>query len=443
MSKTRLASLNPTSILAVPLQAYGDDFTFIVNGNEFKTSCLISDLLSPIICQHHTSDPTFDTFVINTKKRGDFSHILNLVNFEPTYIPLNEISFFSEVMKILGNKSIDYPEDTTNITVDNVLTFLDIHQNDENFNLQHFSKEIDFASSHFFEICETQEEEMKNLSISTLFQILSNDHLRLKSEDQLLNFINKLYSNNSKYSILYETVLFSNISSEMMKTYIAQFDPNDMTGGIWKKLSKRLCQKIELSLEEADDEISEEILKNRYDELSKAAVGVLYEYNDDKIFNGIFNHFQEETASQIESKVNFTSSSVYSSKFQPSNVALFGNKSKYFYSDDIKSSWICFDFKDHRVIPTHYTIRSPNWDTNSSHPKSWVIEASNDNKSWKIIDKQENCSILNQARAVHTFELNQPKSKEFKFIRMRSIGPDWWGHNYLALESFEIYGRLI
>lgn len=45
----------------IPIQ---NDFTFIVNNQEFKTNKIIADLLSPKICKNHMVDPTFDTFAI-------------------------------------------------------------------------------------------------------------------------------------------------------------------------------------------------------------------------------------------------------------------------------------------------------------------------------------------------------------------------------------------
>lgn len=51
--------LKPISILNVPFQIYQKDFTFFVNDEEFKTNKIISDILSPKICQIHYNDPTF------------------------------------------------------------------------------------------------------------------------------------------------------------------------------------------------------------------------------------------------------------------------------------------------------------------------------------------------------------------------------------------------
>ena len=66
MSQGNQIQLKPLSILQVPLYSYQKDFTFIVNGEEFKTSRIFSDLISSKISQMHSNDPTFDTFYINT-----------------------------------------------------------------------------------------------------------------------------------------------------------------------------------------------------------------------------------------------------------------------------------------------------------------------------------------------------------------------------------------
>lgn len=159
--------------MAVPLQTYDKDFSFIVNGKEIKTSRLLSDLLSPIICKIHLNDPTIDTFTINTNQNGDFSHFLQLANFEPTTLIESEIHFFSEVIEILGTKSIElqYKEDTSEITADNVLKLLREHEKYRHIYCN-ISREIEFASSHFYELFESQSEELKNLSISTLKGII-------------------------------------------------------------------------------------------------------------------------------------------------------------------------------------------------------------------------------------------------------------------------------
>ena len=122
--------LKPSSILNVPLQTYIEEFSFLVNGKEFKTNRLISDLLSPKICQIHSNDPVFNEFVINTTKDGDFNNILNLAKFDQIAIPLNEVEFIGEVIEILGNESFNsfISNEITKITIDNVISLLKLHE---------------------------------------------------------------------------------------------------------------------------------------------------------------------------------------------------------------------------------------------------------------------------------------------------------------------------
>ena len=152
MSYINKIQLKTSSILSVPLQNFTEEFTFVVNGKEFKTSQIIADLLSPIVCKIHLNDPTFDQFNIETVEEGDFSHILNLTNFKECDISAKETDFFSEVFAILGNESIEFFEGNLEITIDNVLPQIKNHE--KTTKKKSFMKEVEFISSHFFEICE-------------------------------------------------------------------------------------------------------------------------------------------------------------------------------------------------------------------------------------------------------------------------------------------------
>lgn len=127
--------LKNSSISHVPFCTYQKDFTFLVNNEEIKTSRIISDLISPKISRIHSLDPSIDTFSIKTTSTGDFSHILNLVNFEVFKNPENEINFFIEVFEYLGNKSVKITtnNDKIDITLENVINLVKTHEKHESF----------------------------------------------------------------------------------------------------------------------------------------------------------------------------------------------------------------------------------------------------------------------------------------------------------------------
>lgn len=71
------------TIKQVPLDNYPKDFAFIINGQQFKTSKIIADLISPTISKIHRNDPTVSEFLINTKEAGNFQTFLISLHSDP------------------------------------------------------------------------------------------------------------------------------------------------------------------------------------------------------------------------------------------------------------------------------------------------------------------------------------------------------------------------
>lgn len=437
MIQSAQIQLQPTTVLNVPLQIYGQDFTFIVNKKEYKTSRIISDLLSPKICQYHYTDPTFNSFTIDTVNNGDFSFFLDLINFNIQTLPENEIPFIIEVLEILNNKSaqILMPDLNTEITLYNVFDLIKVHEKNPLFYWQYLEKEIDFISVHFYELNEEQEKLASQFKTNTLEQIFQCPRLQLKDENQLLEFINYLYEQNPENSILYEYVDFLFVDESKITDFINIFNVNDITNKIWKNVSFRFQQKI--------DNRSLDIIQFENGRYKQKGKSFLYKNND---FDGIINYLRKKSNGNIQNMINITASSVHRSSFSQYNVCLFEERDKYFQTTNELNAWICFDFKENRIIPTSYTIKSSNHNQNGHQPRSWVIEASNDNFLWEVLDEVVNCSYLNGQYLVHTFHMKNRISKEFRFIRMRQTTHNCHGSdNYyiFTLGSIEFYGRLI
>lgn len=117
--------------------------------------------------------------------------------------------------------------------------------------------------------------------------IISSNELKLKSEDQLLKFINSLYDESSEFYQLYEHIIFSNATSEVMNEFISIFNYNDITGDLWTSLSKRLLSDIQL-----DDEVKkdDEHHRRRYtDEKTKTIP-----YKKGQELNGIIKYLTDK-----------------------------------------------------------------------------------------------------------------------------------------------------
>lgn len=433
--------LHPNAIFEVPLHIYEQNFTFIVNQEEYKTNRIISDLLSPKICQQHLNDPTFDTFIINTHHKGQFSSILDLAKFNPQTPPESELPFISEVLEIFENETIEITLPTNNIeiTLDNVFELLHQHEKSGNFYSKQMTKEIEYISSHFFELTETQEDKISRFEITTIERIIENCQLRLKDENQLLNFVNRLYSIDRKYFNFYEFICFSNVDENKISEFIDIFDINDITTEIWTNISYRLKEKVLKN--EIENSTSSSFEQNRYKKRKKTFLMK----NNSNEFDGIINHLRHESNGNIQNLIDIKASSLYSSRFSPYNACLFEDQNKYFHSNNEQNSWICFDFKQHRIIPTSYIIKSIPYSKNSNHPKSWVIEASNDNLNWETLDEVNDCTYLNGECLIHTFNINRQISNDFRFVRIRQISNNCYARAkqyFFTLGSIEFYGTL-
>jgi uncharacterized coiled-coil protein SlyX len=107
-----------------------------------------------------------------------------------------------------------------------------------------------------------------------------------------------------------------------------------------------------------------------------------------KSIEGIISYLTRKHAGNVHDKgiVTITSKSVVHDH-DPRNVAdlTSGNSS---ISKNEPDQWICWDFHEMRVRPTHYTIKS-------YCLKSWVVESSLDGEAWTEIDRKTNNEDFN------------------------------------------------
>lgn len=379
-----------------------------------------------------------NVFSITTHHRGSFSKILDLATFSKMSIPESEFPFFVEVMEIFENDSIDILNlKQPDLTTENVLDLLLQHEKTSFFYSQEISKEIDFISSHFFEICEKNEQKLKRLSFDCLSKILSHKNLRLKNEDQLLKFIISIcieFSNDSsQYSELYSNVLFANVEESTIGEFASSFDFNDLNSDTWMSLLQRLKLPVLVDIKPKERYSSTNLKVNNQEKTFPA--------QGDETFNGIIKYLNDKTNGNIINEIDITSSSI-SLGNEPIKATLFDDLKSYFHTNGEENSYICFDFKDKRIVPTHYQLRSGPWYKNAHNPKNWVIEVSNDNQNWEIIDEQKECEIINGKSIAHLFQISNSNSNEFRYIKMRQNGKNCAEGFYFNISSFELYGKL-
>jgi hypothetical protein len=134
--------------------------------------------------------------------------------------------------------------------------------------------------------------------------------------------------------------------------------------------------------------------------------------------------------------VNVSGSTIYGSFVAKNAVDLLSNS--YFESQNESNQWLCYDFKDRKVRPTHYSIHahSNNW-----WLRSWIFEGSMDGSTWTELDSHTNDGSTNSNHPIGTFSISN--HFEFRFVRLRQTGVCAQGNDYLILFAMEIFGDLI
>lgn len=445
--KSSKFALSLENIKFIPFEKYEKYFTFIVDGNRHETSWILADLLSPIVNKYHYEDETINEITIKTgindigqKEKENSQHyfldFLSLANYEEQEIDDIHKRFYSEYFLQLGN--IDeylrlQPEYFESITTENIVDRLkyiyslpnEIKQNEL---LNTLTK---FASSNFEQITK---ENLKTLNYEIIEEIIKNPALKLKDEDSLLEFIIDLYRTDFSYSTLFEYVAFKNVSEKVLEKFLSEFNIEHLNSKIWEKICQRL-------LIQGENNVKEE----RYEKEKEKRKIIQKDHQSGNEFNGLLRYLSDKTKGNIHDNgtINITSNSI-SGNCHPKNLVDYQNNESNWYRSEEKTTdaYVCFDFKNLRVQPTSYSIKSFSCSQNDWHLKSWVIEASNDGEQWTKIDEHRNDQTLNGNRIIGTFNIQQ-KQQFYHFIRLRQTDKNWTNSNYvMKFYLIEFYGKL-
>ena len=122
---------------------------------------------------------------------------------------------------------------------------------------------------------------------------------------------------------------------------------------------------------------------------------VEYGYDARQPLQGIIAHLTQACGGNVhEQDVVKATASSFIAGWEPQNAVDLGTISN-FCSRNARESWISYDFRARRVLPTSYTIRSCGAGAGGCHPRSWVFEGSMDGKEWFVVDSRENSRDLN------------------------------------------------
>ncbi len=156
--------------------------------------------------------------------------------------------------------------------------------------------------------------------------------------------------------------------------------------------------------------------------------------------NGIFAHLRLKCGGNIHQMhvVNITASSQYHSSGPIYKVVDSGWTGSW-HTNNSRSEWVQFDFKQNRVCLTHYSLA----DCYGAYPKNWKLAVSNDGTSWSDIDNRCDVSTLSDKKC-HAFDCRLYNPGFFKLVRLTQTGPNGWrpSGTHLHLSEVELFGAI-
>ena len=112
------------------------------------------------------------------------------------------------------------------------------------------------------------------------------------------------------------------------------------------------------------------------------------------------------------------------------------------YWSDINSSntfkFVSVHFKRHSVSLNGYALKTH---PGSAYIKSWVLEGSNDGKSWELIHEQPAAQKFCTANRIFTFSLNI-MTKPYSYFRVSKTGVNCVNELKMYVAGLELYGEI-
>jgi hypothetical protein len=375
------------------------------------------------------TDGSFSEFHIETEDPNNlFKTILSLGSGNSLSVTSDNRSFYESVFTELGNSEMIlsiFKQFEGDLTISNVI--------DKIIPLSKIGlccdEVIAFIASHFYEIPSTS---FEHISDSIVESILSHSDLQIMSEDSLYEFIISRIRENCNSLNLLEFVKFEYLSTDNITMFcdLSQDFYDQLNQSIWSGICIRLLQAISPTS-------SSSRTKHQ-----RKFISLVPDVNN-PLLGGVISFLTARCNGNVSDKgiVVVTSSSQVSNDTanSPKNAADL-TASSYFHSANQANQWICYDFGDSRIKPTHYLIRSNHVNGSGGyHPKSWVVEGSVDCNQWEEIDRRDNNSDLNAQNVVRLFTVTH--SSEYRSLRLRQTGPSHSGANYLVISGFDLFGH--
>jgi hypothetical protein len=409
--------LSAKGLSNVPSSVSIDDvtFVFVFGSGRYECPRCIANFLSPRLCRASVGGLPQEEFVFETQLTvDDFGRFISHCFSSFSGLTYSERDLFISIARELGNWELYslLAIDCKGLSNSSLAYFRGcVFRND----FDSFSgEEIGLLASQFHELPETL---LKDCPIDFLSALLSHRDLRIKDEDSLLTFLSSLWTVDPAYFVLSEFIRFEYLSVSQIDEFLESSFPfvGELNSGIWRSICRRL------------------IISGHFEKAGR----VILPFNGASPLHGIIRYLTEKCQGNVHTRgaVTITTNS------SGDSVACLADldADNCFYSANAPDQWFCYDFKDRRVVLTHYIVRPHQWA--KYNPRSWVVESSNDGESWIELDRKVSCDDLSEVHVIRGFPISI--AVQGRMVRFRHTGRNLSGSYYLCLTAFEVYGTLL
>ena len=198
--------------------------------------------------------------------------------------------------------------------------------------------------------------------------------MKIEDEDSLYDFVRSRSENDLRFTSLFEFIYFEYLSVDRIENFASFASENlleKINSGIWRQNRHHLILRTKPKEKNTRNCINSDTGKKG----TTAESGREFVY-DSKKLGGVIRHSTRRYGGNFHDKeiVNVTASNAYGIHRHQKNAVDLGSDS-FYESKEEPNSWICYDFKEMRVIPTSYLVRSHVSRPGGYHRKSWVIKA--------------------------------------------------------------------
>lgn len=422
-----------------------DDFEFVFGQHKISMKNIFAEFISPTVSKLHQTDPTINCVCFNDNLKDitlseNTMLKFNLLSKGETVTINEEESIEMKIISIvINNEELYckltelYSNEINETNIDHYLSKLTFLYNiSPTFDCFNYNNIIDKISSQFYSI---DKQKLKQIPKPILYSIICNSNLRLENEDSLLDFLNDYFSEEeeeTEYIYFYETIEYSMLSETKFEEFIDHFNSSSITHNLWSKLKQCFYTNKSKCIKEVNEKRYQiNILKEQ-----KEKIKTLQDSN------GIIDYLTKVAGGNVHEKgvVIVTSSSTYDSKHIAKNAVDIHDKNNLFCSQYYSNSWLKYDFLKRKVHPTGYIITSVN-DFDQNHPQNWVIEGSNNDSIWVILDSRQGETSLTGIGLTRKFNI-KPHEGSYRYLRIRQNGPNSNNNGQLVFSSLEYLGTI-